>query len=125
LEVVKTFTKHIALPKVGIIEYVKPMKYPAIIPACTKEPEVSPIIAIKDAKTNDFVETPPFLNKVQENLLTYISNKSAKRKCTPYEQIEMKPEVSIIKELNEEHPQVVYLCDDATKVINGNTTRVG
>jgi hypothetical protein len=62
---------------------------------------------------------------VQENLLTYISNKSARRKCTPYEKIEMKPEVSIIKELNEENPQEVYLCDDATKVIQGNTARVG
>jgi hypothetical protein len=37
----------------------------------------------------------------------------------------MKPKVSIIKELNEENPQEVYLCDDATKVINGNTARVG
>jgi hypothetical protein len=37
----------------------------------------------------------------------------------------MKPEVSIIKELNEENPQEVYLCDDATKVIKGSTTRVG
>jgi hypothetical protein len=37
----------------------------------------------------------------------------------------MKPEVSIIKELNEENPQEVYLCDDAMKVIKVNTTRVG
>jgi hypothetical protein len=88
-------------------------------------PEVSPILAIKATETNDFVETPPFLNKVQENLLTYISNKSAKRKCMPYEQIEMKPEVSIIKELNEESPYEGYLCDDATKVTKGKTTRVG
>jgi hypothetical protein len=40
-------------------------------------------------------------------------------------QIEMKPEVSIIKELNEENPQEVYLFEDARKVIKGNTTRVG
>jgi hypothetical protein len=124
LEVVKTFDKHISLPKVGFIEYVKPMKYLAIMPAHVKAPEVSPILAIKPAETNDFVKTPPFPNKVHENLLSYISNKSAKRKCTPYEQIEMKPEVSIIKELNEENPQEVYLCDDATKVIKGNTARV-
>jgi hypothetical protein len=37
----------------------------------------------------------------------------------------MKLEVSIIKELNEENSQEVYLCDGATKVIKGNTTRVG
>jgi hypothetical protein len=96
LDVVKAFAKHISLPKVGFIEYVKTMKYPAIMPAHVKAPEVSPALAIKAAETNDFVETPPFPNKVQENLLTYISNKSAKRKCTPYEQIEMKPKVSII-----------------------------
>jgi hypothetical protein len=53
---------------------------------------------------------------VQENLHLYISKKSAKRKCTPYEQIEMKPKVSIFKELNKENPQEVYLGEDATKV---------
>jgi hypothetical protein len=78
LEVVKTFAKHIALPKVGFIEYVKPMKYPAIMVACINAPKVSPVLAIKAAEINDFVETPPFPNKVQENLLTYISNKSAR-----------------------------------------------
>jgi hypothetical protein len=90
LEVVKTFAQHISLPKVGLIEHVKPMKYPAIMIARVKAPEVSPVLAIKAAETNDFVETPLFPNKVQENLLPYISNKSARRKCTPYEQIEMK-----------------------------------
>jgi hypothetical protein len=37
----------------------------------------------------------------------------------------MEPEVSIIKELNKENSQEVYLCDDATRVIKGNTTIVG
>jgi hypothetical protein len=63
LEVVKTFAKHISLPKVGFIEYVKPMKYPAIMLACVKAPEVSPVLAIEAAKTNHFVETPPFPTK--------------------------------------------------------------
>jgi hypothetical protein len=98
LEVVKTFAKYISLPKVRFIEYVKPMKYSAIMPAAR------PVLAIKAAKICDFVETPPFPSKVQENLLTYILNKNARRKCTPYEQIEKKLEVSIIKELNEENP---------------------
>jgi hypothetical protein len=125
LEVVKTFAKHISLPKVGFIEYVKPMKYPTIMPAHINAPEARPVLAIKAAEMNDFVKTPPFPNKVQENHLTYISDKSAKRKCTPYELIEMKPEVSIIKEFNEENTHEVYLCDDATKVIKGNTARLG
>ena len=37
----------------------------------------------------------------------------------------MRPEVSVIKELNEENPLEVYLCEDATKVIKGKTARVG
>jgi hypothetical protein len=61
------------------------MKYPGIMHARVKAPEVSLVLAIEATETNYFVETPPFPNKVQENLLTYISNKSAKRKCTPYE----------------------------------------
>jgi hypothetical protein len=100
LEVVKSFAKHVALPKEGFIEYVKPMKYPAIMPARIHAPLAKPVSSIEAAETNDFVEAPPFPNKAKENLLRCISNKSAKRKCTPYEQIEMKPEVSIIKELN-------------------------
>jgi hypothetical protein len=111
LEVVKSFAKHVALPKEGFTEYVKPMKYPAIMPAHIHAPNTSLVLAIKAAETNDFVEAPPFPNKVHENLLTYISNKSARRKCTPYDKIEMKPKVFIIKELNEENPQEVYLCD--------------
>jgi hypothetical protein len=53
------------------------------MPACINASEATPVLAIKAAKINDFVKTPPFPNKVQENLLTYISNKSARRKCTP------------------------------------------
>jgi hypothetical protein len=80
------------------------MKYPAIMPTRIHAPNVSSVLAIKAAEANDFVEAPPFPNKVQENLHTFISNKCARRKCTPNEQIEMKPEVYIIKELNEEIP---------------------
>jgi hypothetical protein len=101
------------------------MRYPSVMPAPIHAPTSKPILSIKAAGTNDFVETPPFPNKLQDNLLSFISKKSAKIKCTPYEQIEMKTEVSIIKELNEENPQDVYLCEDVTKVIKGNTTRVG
>jgi hypothetical protein len=103
LEVVKAFAKHIAVPKEGFIEYVKPMKYPAIMPAHVHAPIAKHVLSIEAVEVNDFVEAPLFPNKMQENLLTYISNKSEKRKCTPYELIEMNPGVSIIKELNEEN----------------------
>ena len=97
------------------------MKYPAIMPAPTPTslPNARPVLSIKANETNDFVEAPPYPNKVQENLLKAIANKSAKRNYTPYEQIEVRPEVSVIKELNEENPLEVYLCEDATKVLKG------
>jgi hypothetical protein len=64
LEVVKSFAKHVALPKEGFIEYAKPMKYPAIMPARIHAPIASPVLSIKAAETNGFVEAPPFPNKV-------------------------------------------------------------
>ena len=39
--------------------------------------------------------------------------------------MEVKSQVSIIKQLNEEDPVDVYLCDDANKVIKGNSAKVG
>jgi hypothetical protein len=59
------------------------MKYPAIMPARIHAHNASHVLAIKATETNDFAEAPPFPKKVQENLLTYILNKSARRTCTP------------------------------------------
>jgi hypothetical protein len=39
LEVVKSFAKHIVVPKEGFIEYVKPMRYPAIMLAPVPMPK--------------------------------------------------------------------------------------
>jgi hypothetical protein len=64
LEVVKSFAKHVALPKEGFIKYVKFMKYLAIIPARNHATIASPVLSIKAIETNDFVEAPPFPNKV-------------------------------------------------------------
>jgi hypothetical protein len=62
---------------------------------------------------------------VKENLLTTVANKSARACSEPYEQIEVQRQISVIKELNEETPCDVYLCEDFTKIIQGNTTKVG
>jgi hypothetical protein len=35
------------------------------------------------------METPPYLNKVKENLLSTVANKSLKRSDAPYEQIDV------------------------------------
>jgi hypothetical protein len=37
----------------------------------------------------------------------------------------MKHQISATKELNQETPCDVYLCEDSTKAIQGNTTKVG
>jgi hypothetical protein len=34
-------------------------------------------------------------------------------------------QISVIKQLNEEDPVDVYLCEDATKIIKGESARVG
>ena len=41
------------------------------------------------------------------------------------EQVEVNTQISVIKQLNEEDPVDVYLCEDATKVIKGNSAKVG
>jgi hypothetical protein len=62
---------------------------------------------------------------VKENLLTIVENKSARRCHEPYEQVEVNHQISSIKELNEQTPCDVYLCEDSTKIIQGKTTRTG
>jgi hypothetical protein len=62
--VIKYFAKHVALPKEGFIEYVKPMKYPAIMHAGIHASTTSPVLSIKAAETDGFVEVPPFPTKV-------------------------------------------------------------
>jgi hypothetical protein len=62
---------------------------------------------------------------VRENLLTTVANKSARRCSEPYEQIEVQHQILAVKKLNEETPCYDYLCEDSTKVIQGDTTKVG
>jgi hypothetical protein len=47
LEVVKYFAKKFVVPKEGFIEYVKPMRYPAIMPAHVLAPPPKPVLSIK------------------------------------------------------------------------------
>jgi hypothetical protein len=86
---------------------------------------VEPVNQVSSVKIEKYVETPPYGNRVKENLLTTIANKSARRCHEPYEQVEVKHQISAIKKLNEETPCDVYLCEDSTKVIQGNITKVG
>ena len=74
--------------------------------------------------TEEYVEPTPYPNQVKENLLITVTNKSKIRRSQPYEQVEVNSQISIIKQLNEEDPVDVYLCEDATKVIKGNSAKV-
>jgi hypothetical protein len=60
-----------------------------------------------------------------ENLLIAISNKSKKRCFESYEQVDVDRQISVIIQLNEEDPINVYLCKDATKIVKGESSRVG
>ena len=86
---------------------------------------IKQVNTVSSYKAKEYVEVPPYPSKVQENLLVAVANKSARRDCTPYKQIEVQHQISAIKELSEEDPCDVYLCEDSTKVIKGNTTKVG
>ena len=81
----------------------------------------------------EYVETPPYPNKIKENLLIAVTNKSNRKCSESYEQVEVKSQIYVIKQLNEEDHVDVYLCEDATKdlcedatkVIKGNSANVG
>jgi hypothetical protein len=63
LEVVKYFAKHIAVPKEGFIEYVKPMRYPAIMPAPIHVPASRPVCLLKLSKLMILSKLLHFLTK--------------------------------------------------------------
>ena len=58
-------------------------------------------------------------------MLIAVTNKSNRKCSESYEQVEVKSQISVIKQLNEEDHVDVYLCEDATKVIKGNSAKVG
>jgi hypothetical protein len=60
-----------------------------------------------------------------EGVLDTIISKSAKKICIPYEQVQVHPHVSAFKTLNQEDQYNVYLFEDATEVVKGNTSKCG
>ena len=120
LEIAKSFAEHICIPKSGFETYVEPVKQSIVIPKVIKQ--IEPVSSVR---IEEYVEPPPYPNQVKKNLLTTVTNKS-KRKCPkPYEQVEVNTQISVIKQLNEEDPVDVYQCEDATKIIRGNSVKVG
>ena len=120
VEVAKSFANHIDAPKKQYKVFIEPLDYSTVVPEVIEQ-----VNQISSPKAKEFVETPPYPKKVKENLLIAIANKSSKRSEAPYEQTDLKYQVSVIKQLNEEEPCDVYLCEDSTKVIQGKPTKVG
>ena len=120
IEVAKSFASHMNIPKGGFTAIPNPPIKPACVPKVVKL-----VHQVSSPRIEEIFEVPPYPSRVKQNLLTTISNKSARRCHEPYEQIQVQHQISAIKELNEEMPCDVYLCEDSTKVIKGNTTRVG
>ena len=109
-----------SVPKSGFEVYVEPVKQSIVVPKVIKQVEHVSCVIIEE-----YVEAPPYPNQVKENLLIAVTNKSNRRCAQPYEQVEVNSQISVIKQLNEEDPIDVYLCEDATKVIKGNSAKVG
>jgi hypothetical protein len=109
IEIAKAFASHVSLPKEGFTEYVEPVKSIVVAPKSVKQ-----VAIVSPIEYKPYVEDPPFPARMKENLLTQVINRSMQRDCTPYEQVDVYHQVSALKELNEEEPCDVYLCEDST-----------
>ena len=114
VEVTKSFANHIDAPKKQFRVYSEPIEYSTMVPEVVEQ-----VNQVSSPKVKEFVDIPPYPEKVKENLLTAIANKSSKRSEAPYEQTDLIYQVSVIKQLNEEEPCDVYLCEDSTNTVFG------
>jgi hypothetical protein len=92
IEVSKSFANHLNVPKKGFKVFTEPLKTSPYIAKVEKLVQLASSVIIEE-----YVESPPYPNRVKENLLTTIANKSSRRCHEPYEQISMKPQISAIK----------------------------
>jgi hypothetical protein len=80
VEIAKSFAGHIGVPKSGFDVYVEPVKHSIVVPKVIKQ-----VDQVSSAKIEEYIETPPYPNKIKENLLIVVANKSKKRCSEPYE----------------------------------------
>jgi hypothetical protein len=73
VEIAKYFASHIGVPKSGFEIYVEPVKHSIVVPKVIKH-----VDQVSSVKIKEYVETPPYPNKVKENLLIVVANKSKK-----------------------------------------------
>jgi hypothetical protein len=62
------------VPKSGFEVYVEPVKHSIVFPKVIKQ-----VDQVSSAKIKEYIEKPPYPNKVKENLLIVVTNKSKKR----------------------------------------------
>jgi hypothetical protein len=103
VEIAKYFAGHIGVPKSGFEVYVEPVKHSIVVPKVIKHVDQVSSINIKE-----YIETPPYPNKVKDNLLIVVANKSKKRCFESYEQVDVDRQISVIKQLNEENKRGVF-----------------
>jgi hypothetical protein len=113
VEVAKSFAGHVALPKEKFTVYEPPkiIESTSIVHA--------PVETVVALIADGFYEKPPYPAKVKKNnkILETLMKKSAQKSYTPCEQVQVHPNVSTIKALNQEEPYNIYLYENATEVV--------
>jgi hypothetical protein len=74
VEVSKSFANHLNVPKKGFKVYTEPLKHSPYTAKVEKQVQQASSIIIEE-----YVEYPPYPNRVKENLLNTFANKSAIR----------------------------------------------
>ena len=94
IKLTKSFASHLSLPKEGFTEYVELVKAPEVVPISTH-----PVEIVASIGPNGYYEKPPYPIKIKENhkMLNSVTRKSAKKNCTPYEQVQVHPHIPSIK----------------------------
>ena len=69
VEVTKSFANHIDAPKKSFRVYSEPIKHSTVVPKVVKQ-----VKQVSSTKVKEYMETPPYPNKVKENLLTAVAN---------------------------------------------------
>jgi hypothetical protein len=73
VEIAKSFAGHIGVPKSGFEVYVEPVKHSIVVPKVIKQ-----VDQVSSVKIKEYIETPPYPNKVKDNLSLMLLTKVRK-----------------------------------------------
>jgi hypothetical protein len=113
----KAFASYLDVPKKDWSNYHAPYKDNiSCVPA-----RITKVCTVDRILPKPYFEKMPFPAKVKEHsMLTSVLNKSAKKALEPNEQITVKPEVAIVKDLvakNVEDGHIIF-CEDASNIVS-------